>query len=177
MEQLTTYRAKGKEIGLIFLFKYDLNGNLRVFEIQEGELNAEQIQWLFSNRFPATEAIIKAVWMKQEKYTKVFTVEVSPADLSFDALWNLYDHKIAKFHAEKAFKRCKEETIIKIFTSIPRYKNYLRQSKVAKAHLATYINGQYYDNEYPTDNKIGKVFNPVLNELASKLTHKVSGHG
>lgn len=48
MEQLTTYRAKGKEIGLVFLFKYDLNGNFKLFEISEGELNDEQMKWLFS---------------------------------------------------------------------------------------------------------------------------------
>ena len=170
MEQLTTYRAKGKEIGLIFLFKYDLNGNLKLFEIQEGELNDEQIKWLFSSRFPANESIIKMVWMKELKYTKVFTVEVSPADLSFDALWNLYDHKIAKFHAEKAFAKLKEETIIKIFISIPKYENYLRKSKIAKAHLATYINGQYYDNEYPE--AMSKNTNPLLQNLAYKKTNK-----
>ena len=35
MGPLTTYRAKGKEIGLVFLFKYDLMGNLRLFEVCE----------------------------------------------------------------------------------------------------------------------------------------------
>jgi hypothetical protein len=147
MEQLTTYRAKGKEIGLVFLFKYDLNGNLKLFEISEGELNEKQIKWLFSN-FPATESIMKTIWMKDKKYTKVFVVEKSVADLSFDALWKMYDHKIAKFHAEKAFSKLKEEAKIKCFLSIPKYLKYLAHSKVAQAHLATYINGQYYENEY-----------------------------
>ncbi len=55
MEQLTTYRAKGKEIGLVFLFKYDLNGNLKLFEISEGVLDDKQMNWLFSKNFTATE--------------------------------------------------------------------------------------------------------------------------
>jgi hypothetical protein len=148
MEQLTTYRAKGKTIGLEFLFKYDLNGNLRHFEIVEGQLNGEQMLWLFSSNFPATEGVMKSNWMKLEKYKKVFEVLVSPADLSFEALWKLYDHKIAKFHAEKAFNKLKEETKIKLFLSIPAYKKYLNHSRIAQAHLATYINGQYYENEY-----------------------------
>jgi hypothetical protein len=188
MEQLITYRAKGKEIGLIFLFKYDLNGNLRAFEMQEGNLNITQINWMFAawsttktqsptTNFPATQQMMEQVWMKDERFTKVFEIEKAAADLSFEALWNLYDVKIAKFHAQKAFAKCKEETIIKIFTSIPRYNNYLKQSKIAKAHLATYINGQYYDNEYPTDQKIGKVFNPIIKDLAKKLTDKSNPHG
>ena len=148
MEQLTIYRAKGKEIGLIFLFKYDLNGNLKLFEISEGQLNEQQIKWLFSPNFPANEGIMKTIWMKDKKYTKVFVIEKSVADLSFEALWKLYDHKIAKFHAEVAFKKLKEESVIKCFLAIPAYKKYLSYSKVAQAHLATYINGRYYDNEY-----------------------------
>ena len=52
MEQLTTYRAKGKTIGLVFLFKYDLNGNLKLFEIEEGEIDEKQINWLFRGYLP-----------------------------------------------------------------------------------------------------------------------------
>jgi len=170
MEQLTTYRANGKKIGLVFLFKYDLNGNLKLFEISEGELNEEQMNWLFS-RFPATETRMQDVWMKKENYTKVFTVEKSVADLSFDALWKLYDHKIAKFHAENAFKKLKEEAIIKCFLSIPLYKKYLAHSKIAQAHLATYINGRYYENEYP-EAVSTKNFNPMLAEFAKSKTSR-----
>lgn len=148
MEQLTTYRAKGKEIGLVFLFKYDLNGNLKLFEISEGNMNPEQIRWLFSPNFPANESLIKRIWMKDKKYTRVFEIEKAAADLSFESLWKMYDHKIAKFHAEKAFEKLKEEAIIKCFLSIPIYKKYLAHAKTAQAHLATYINGQYYENEY-----------------------------
>jgi hypothetical protein len=65
MEPLTVYRAKGKEIGLVFLFKYCLNGNLRAFKIEEGNLNGAQMKWLFSNaNFPANETIMTTVWMQ-----------------------------------------------------------------------------------------------------------------
>jgi hypothetical protein len=172
MEQLTTYRAKGKEIGLVFLFKYDLNGNLKLFEISEGELNEVQMKWLFTH-FPASESRMQTLWMKDEKYTKVFTVEKSVADLSFDALWKLYDHKIAKFHAEKAFEKLKEEAVIKCFLSIPLYKKYLAHSKIAQAHLATYINGRYYENEYP-EALSTKNFNPLLQDFANLKTNRRS---
>ena len=52
MEPLTTYRAKGKEIGLVFLFKYDLMGNLRLFEVCDGVLNRDQRQWLLTGYLP-----------------------------------------------------------------------------------------------------------------------------
>jgi len=38
MEQYTTYRAKGKDLGLTFFFAYDLNGNLKAFKIEKGKL-------------------------------------------------------------------------------------------------------------------------------------------
>ena len=148
MEQLTTYRAKGKEIGLVFLFKYDLNGNLKLFEISEGELNNEQMKWLFSPNFPANENIIKTIWCKDKKYTKVFDIEKSPADLSFDALWNLYGYKESRKDAEKFFSKLKEADIIKCFIQVPKYKKKIASTGIAQALLATWINKQRYNDEY-----------------------------
>lgn len=172
MEHYTTYRAKGKTIGLIFLFKYDLNGNLKAFQIEEGELNGEQMKWLFSHsNFPADESIIRSLWMKDEKYTKVFIVEVSPADLSFEALWILYDNKVAKNDAIKSFNKLKQGDIIKCFIEIPFYLQYLKKNPgIAKLYLATYINKRRYEDERVI--AVGKVFNPVLKDLATKKTSK-----
>ena len=148
MEQLTTYRAKGKEIGLIFLFKYDLNGNLKLFEISEGELNNEQMKWLFSPNFPANENIIKTIWSKDKKYTKVFDIEKSPADLSFDALWNLYGYKESRKDAEKFFSKLKEADVIKCFIQVPKYKKKIALTGIAQALLGTWLNKQRYNDEY-----------------------------
>ena len=171
MEQLTTYRAKGKEIGLVFLFKYDLNGNLKLFEISEGQLNDTQMKWLFSPNFPANESIIQRVWMKEEKYTKVFVIEKSVADLSFETGWLTYNHKLAKQDAEKAFKKMTEAETIKFFLSLPPYERYLKTSGIAKCHMGTYINKRYYDNEYP-EAVSTKNFNPMLDNLAKKKTDR-----
>lgn len=147
-ESVTTYRAKGKEIGLVFLFKYDLQGNLKLFEIAEGELNDQQIKWLFSTHFPSNETTMKTIWMKEKKYLKVFEIEKSAANLSFDALWNLYANKVSKWDAEKAFNKLKESDKIKCFLSIPGYKKYLVRKGTGIAHLATFINRQYYNDEW-----------------------------
>ena len=148
MELLTTYRAKGKTIGLEFLFKYDLKGSLKVFEIVDGELNGEQMQWLFSSNFPATEEIIKTNWIKLDKYKKVFEITTSPAVITFEALWNLYDYKVKRFDAEKSFSKLKEHEVIKCFTSIPGYNKYLNRKQIAKAHLSTFINRRYFEDDY-----------------------------
>lgn len=149
MEQLTTYRAKGKEIGLVFLFKYDLNGNLKLFEIAEGSLDAKQMKWLFAGaNFPASESIMRSVWMKDQKYLKVFEIQKSVANLSFDALWNLYDNKVKKYEAEKVFSKLKEADVIKCFLSIPGYNQYLLRKGIAKAHLSTFINKRYFEDDW-----------------------------
>jgi translation elongation factor EF-1alpha len=172
MEQYTTYRAKGKTIGLIFLFKYDLNGNLKAFQIEEGELNGEQMKWLFSSsNFPADESIIRSLWMKDEKYTKVFIVEVSPADLSFEALWTLYDNKVDKNDSIKSFNKLKQGDVIKCFIEVPFYLQYLKKNPgIGKLYLSTYINKRRFEDERTQSG--GKVFNPVLKELAAKKTSK-----
>ncbi|MDQ8012019.1 MAG: hypothetical protein REI96_06205 [Flavobacterium nitrogenifigens] len=147
MDHLTTYRAKGKEVGLIFLFKYDLNGNLKQFEISEGELNEKQKKWLFSH-FPADEKVFKDVWINSDYFKQKFEINVSPANISFEALWILYDYKVSKKDAETAYKKAKQETIIKCFISIPAYKKHLSKTQTAQAHLSRFINGEYYNNEY-----------------------------
>lgn len=145
--QLTIYRVKGKEMGLEFLFKYDLKGNLRLFEIVEGELNEIQIAWLY-NRFPAHENLMKSTWMAQKSYKDKFDITVSPAVLTFDAVWELFGHKIKRFESETRWNKCNEATKIKIFTSIPAYKKYVERKGIAQKNLASFILQRYYDDDW-----------------------------
>lgn len=171
MEQLTTYRAKGKTIGLVFLFKYDLNGNLKLFEIEEGDLNTDQINWLYSHNFPATETLIVNQWMKEERYLKHFTVEVSPADLTFEALWEKYDYKVSRQDSVKAFNKLKQGDIIKCFIEVPYYlKSLQKNAGIGKLHLSTYISKRRFDDERIVS--IGKNQNSMLGGLAKKMTTK-----
>lgn len=83
MKQLTVYKVKGKGSNLEFLFKYDLNGVLREFKIEDGDLTDEQMLWLYSQNFPATEKLIINNWMKLEKYKKRFDIQKSPPRFKF----------------------------------------------------------------------------------------------
>ncbi len=145
MEQLTTYTLRALTRESVWIFKYDLNGIITEVKFLKMGLTEKQLIWLFKDgNFPYKEQIIKE-W-KFDK--KLFEITIGEPDLSFESLWKIYDHKIAKFHAEKAFKTLKDETKIKLFISIPKYLQYLQKSKIGQAHLATYINGKYYENEY-----------------------------
>lgn len=148
MEQCTTYRARGKEIGLTFLFKYSLNGDLKAFEIAEGVLDDKQMSWLFSPRFPATERLIKNNWINNVELRTKFELTVSPADVSFEAFWKLYNLKVKREASEKAWNRLSEADKIKCFLALPRYEANLKLTGQAKAHLVTWINQKRYNDEY-----------------------------
>ncbi|HLT54394.1 MAG TPA: hypothetical protein VKZ97_10895 [Flavobacteriaceae bacterium] len=149
MSQLTTYRAKGHAIGLVFLFKYDLNGHLRGFKIEEGELNQEQKRWMFSgSNFPVSETMMQQVWMKDPRYKKLFDVQVNKADVSFESFWSIWGLKIKKEKSEAAWNKLTEAEKIQCFLSHAKYEAHLKKTGQAKAHLVTWINQKRWTDEY-----------------------------
>ncbi|MDX6187969.1 hypothetical protein SGQ83_01290 [Flavobacterium sp. Fl-318] len=148
MEQLTTYTVKSKVNGFIWLFKYYLKGDLKSFEVLDGQLSQKQIVWLFaSSNFPATENIMKKIWMSKSLKDN-FEISVSMPEINFENLWSLYGHKVSKFDSEKAFNKLKEADRIKCFLAVPSYQKYLIKSRIAIAHLSTFINRQYYNDDW-----------------------------
>lgn len=147
MEQLITYTVKSKEKPLLFLFKYDLNGNLKVFEILEGELTPAQQSWLFAH-FPTNEVLMKTVWQKDKAYTTKFEIIKAAPVLDFENFWNIYNNKVSKADSEKQYNKLKDADKIKCFLSIKGYDKYLAKTGVAKAHLSTFINKRYFEDEW-----------------------------
>ncbi|WP_163401461.1 hypothetical protein [Flavobacterium fluviatile] len=148
MEQLTIYTVKSKKNGYIWLFKYHLNGDFKSFEILDGSLSPKQITWLFSgSNFPSSENVMQNVWMSKKLKDNFEITKAAPV-LDFENLWNLYGHKISKFDSEKQFKKLKDADKIKCFLAIPGYKKYLSKTGTAIAHLSTFINRQYYNDDW-----------------------------
>lgn len=141
---LNEYHVKGKDLGLEFIFKYDLNGFLIEFKKNQ-PLDEKQRLWLYSPLFPETELMMQ-LWMKNLK-TK-FVVTKVPADLSFDNIWMMYNYKVSKSDAIKAFVKLNEADKIKCFIGLKAYEVHLSKTRTAKAHLSRYINGRYFENEY-----------------------------
>jgi hypothetical protein len=155
MQHYTSYIIKSKLNGYIWRFKYLLNGSLYSYEILEGELNFAQVLWLFGGKtdaghwqegkFPVKEFMIKE-W--QNKLKQNFEITIEQPALTFEALWNLYENKVKKFECEKAFKKLKEAEVIKCFLAVPGYNKYLQRKGIAKAHLSTFINQRYFEDDW-----------------------------
>jgi hypothetical protein len=147
MEQLTTYTVRSKEKALLFLFKYDLNAHLKAFEILEGELTIAQQNWLFAH-FPANENQMKTIWQKIKIFTDKFEIIKAAPVLDFENFWNIYNNKVSKSDSEKQYNKLKDADKIKCFLSIKGYDKYLAKTGVAKAHLSTFINKRYFEDEW-----------------------------
>jgi hypothetical protein len=144
MNLTTTYTVKMQN-GSVWVFKYNLNGILVYFNVLEGELSESQQNFLYpQGNFPWRELHIKE-WSKRFKTT---IVEVGERDISFEALWNLYNHKVKRVEAEKQFKKLKEQEILLCFLSISGYNKYLQKKGTAKAHLSTFINQRYFEDDW-----------------------------
>ena len=144
--QLTTYTVKAKNTDNVWVFKYDLNGLLTEFKRLEGILSDNQIQWFFfKGKFPYTELQIKD-WMKSLKVN--FEITVGEPDLSFEALWQLYNYKVKRVEAEKNFNKLKESDVVKLFVEIPKYNRYMTKKNHDKAHLSTFINKRMFEDDY-----------------------------
>ena len=149
MEQTSTYNVKSRQDGFVWQFKYHLNGALYSFKVLDSQLSVKQRTWLFGrNNFPCTEADMKEVWMK--KMNANFVIEVGEPDLSFDAFWNAYAHKIGKKKmAENSWNKLSKADKIKALMAIKDYNRYLsRKPGIEKAHATTYLNQEYWKNEY-----------------------------
>lgn len=139
-----TYTVK-IENGDIWQFKYNLNQYLIAFNVLEGEISQAHSDWLFKKgKFPYLEEQIKE-WQKK---LKQLTIEVLEPNFSFEALWNLYDNKVSKFDAKKSFNKLSQADRIKCFMAVPGYKKYVFKKNIGTAHLSTFINRQYYNDDW-----------------------------
>ena len=142
------YTVKPKPYDVLWVFKFDLNGVLTSFQIQDGNFDPAQYEWLIKKSFfPATEEHIKG-WTKT--YPNFFEITVGEIDLSFDTFWNTYANKVGKkIQAERTWNKLSKKDKLKALSSIKSYQNYLKRNQgIAKAYPNTYLNQRYFDNDY-----------------------------
>jgi hypothetical protein len=144
-EILTTYTVKGRNFPSVWLFKYDLNGFLKEWIIEEEELTIKQIQWLFHPaRFPYLEKDMISHFMT---INNLEVVKGEP-DLTFDTFYKAYDVKLGKLEAQRAWKKTSKADKIKALQKIKAYNGYLKRSKKEKVYPATYLNKRRFDDEF-----------------------------
>lgn len=135
--------TSSKNSGEIVL-KYNLNGYLIALEIT-ANFTEEQYQRIFNN-FPYTETKAKEI---QQKSTNN-TIQELPADLSFERFYNEYANKKGKrVMAEKSWNRLSQKSKIEALKGIAKYNYYLAtKPNIEKAYPSTYINQQYWLNDW-----------------------------
>lgn len=148
MSVLKEYNVIGTTFKGLMVFKYNLNGVLVAFECKDVELNETQIQWLFSRHFPYKEQQIS-----QFKAIQNFTVTEGKFDLSFDAFWKAYNHKVKKVMSEKAWNKLNDSDKMNAIAGIRHYNGYLaRKRNMEKAHGSTYLNQRYWEDNWGSAN-------------------------
>jgi len=146
MTPLKIYTIRSKNTSNVWVFKYDLNGNLAGFEVLEGILNEEQISWFFEKRrFPYLEIHIHE-W--QKKLRANFEITIGDPDLSFENAWEIFGHKVDKKLAQSAWSKAGKEVKIKFFLSMPAYKRYLNRKGVAQISFERYVKREKYNDEF-----------------------------
>lgn len=144
---VNTYTVKSKQSAVLWQFKYDLKGNLKAFEILEGQLTQRQKQWLFmAGNFPITEEVMQKVWLKDLKAN--FEIVQDAANLDFDTFWESYNHKVKKTMSQKGWAKLSKRDRIDALAHIPVYDKYLARKHVAKAAPSTYINQRYWEDNH-----------------------------
>jgi hypothetical protein len=111
------------------IFKYDLDGHLRVMENNMKTDNPEIIKF-FATHVPFKEPwLIKLFHLVKERLKFKVHVQILDADLSFQSFWDAYNYKKGKFEAEREWNKLNEAERILVFKSLPRYNHYLQTHK------------------------------------------------
>ena len=101
-----------------------------------------------------------------EKGKETHTAEVFP---TFNDIWDVYDHKVNRKAAETAFKRLRQAEREAAYTKVPEYIKSLSDRKF-QAHLATWLNGRRWEDEYqPFIQKRNKNAPATIEQVSANL--------
>lgn len=140
-----TYFFKGKNTPSEHVFKYDSNGNLRVFENTGEPLTIKQWLWLFHpERIPYTEERIQ-ILANDIALKKHFIIEKIPFSVTFEDFWIEYGKTGTKAVAKKKFEKLKAEEVIKAFLGIEKERNKKKLDGTAMPYAETYLNQKRWE--------------------------------
>lgn len=136
-----TYTLTSAIFSGTIIFKFDLNGNLILFSLEDAALSEAQKKWLY-RRVPIEEKYMQ-IFHKSKK----FKVQEGVLDLSFKNFYEKYNHKVNRMEAEALWKKASKTNKIKALFGIPGYDRYLNKTGLAKTNPARYLRKQYYLDE------------------------------
>lgn len=117
--------------------------NTLVLYENDSEMSLKQIQWLATHlpkEVTELESIVRTI--------KGVMMEVA-MDVSFDAFWNAYGHKINRKRCVLLYNRLSEAKKVLVIQSISAYDGYLRRSNGrAKQDPETYLKKESFLNNW-----------------------------
>jgi len=135
-----TYTVTGTTTGKL-VFKFDLNGDLILFQYLGEPLTDKQRKWLYP-RIAVHESM-----MKNWQAIKQFTVIKGTPDLSFENFWNTYNVKAKKKVCEALWKKMKDDNKFNAIAHIKRFDNWIRLKGTAKPLPDTYLRQERWLDE------------------------------
>ena len=139
----TTYIFKSKNTSIEYLFKYDLEGNLTTLQSTGEPPTAEQWHWLASY-FPYNEERINML-ASNTNLRKYFSIEKTPASVTFEDFWNEYCKIGTKAVAKRKFEKLKPEEVIKAFIGIEKERTKKKLDNTAMPYAETYLNQKRWE--------------------------------
>ena len=130
------------------LLSYNENGDLIAAELRNvsRSMTADQRRWLWGI-FP--KHVSELPVLKQGKNASLYKITELTDDLSFDSVWDLYDHKSgSRKRAEALWEKLNDNTRAMCVKKIREYNFYLANTGQKKAHLDTWLRTERWQSEY-----------------------------
>ena len=139
----TTYIFKSKNTHIEYLFKYDLEGHLTNLQSTGEPPPDEQWNW-FVRYFPFNYERI-AILASDANLRKYFSIEKTPASVTFEDFWNEYGKIGTKSVAKKKFDKLKPEEVIKAFIGVEKERSKKKLDNTAMPYAETYLNQKRWE--------------------------------
>ncbi|WP_107039939.1 hypothetical protein [Brumimicrobium mesophilum] len=124
------------------MVEYDINGMLVKYELEPGAFGKEQFDFL-AKVFPYSLNRLE----KGLKSLKMIDVRELKEDISFDAFYDKYAHKVSKrSKAENIWKRMPDLEKAKAIRHIDLYETQRLKTGVNKKYPETYLNSEIWNN-------------------------------
>ena len=137
------YILKSKAFSGAVTFGYDAAGYL-VFFINEAEMTEDQLKWC-SHNLPAKEEYL-------ESYKGIIkgTIEEIPMDISFDAFWDAYGHKVNRKRCEPLWKKLSDADKATAIMNIKPYEAFIKRHNRPKRDPENYLSPKFdfYKNQF-----------------------------
>lgn len=138
----SSFVLSGENLTGVVIYKFDLNERISGIEF-ELEDNA-QLKF-FSERIPFHAVDLEQYIKQQQANGKKVSLKKTPADLSFDRFWQLYDKKASKKkQAQNIWNKMSRGDKVQCMLFIPKYSHMKQLDNTEKMYANTFLNQELW---------------------------------